>query len=595
MNRPARIPRPIRQLAEAAVNRIAAGEVLERPASAVKELVENALDAGAARVLVEIEDGGRALVRVTDDGHGIPASDLALALTRHATSKLDGDDLLAIHHFGFRGEALASLAAVGRLRVTSRAAGAAEAAEIRAVAGRVEAVRPAALGAGTVVELRDLFFATPARLKFLRSARAETGAVTDALRRLAMARPDVAFTLREGERTLLRADAAGEDAVLGRLAAILGADFAGNQIAVDAEREGFRLRGHAGLPTFARGNAQHQFLYVNGRPVRDPMLGGALRAAYADVLPRGRHAVAALFLQCDMRAVDVNVHPAKTEVRFREPGVPRGLIVSALRHALAEHGHRSSTTVGDALLGTARPERPVAPRYQMDRPSAGARTAAYAGQAPMPGLAEASARYEAAPAETETDPEAYPLGAARAQLHENWIVAQTADGLVIVDAHAAHERLNYERLKGEAHGKGIAAQSLLLPEVVELGERATPLLALDLAPLGLDLEAFGPGAVMVRATPAILGPCDAAALVRDVADALEEGDDEALTLRGRIDAVLSRMACHGSVRTGRRMSAPEMNALLRDMERTPRSGQCNHGRPTYVTLKLGDIERLFGR
>ena len=584
-------PRRIRQLDEGAINRIAAGEVVERPASAVKELVENALDAGAARIAVEIAGGGRALIRVTDDGHGIAPDDLPLALSRHATSKLDGDDLLAIHHFGFRGEALPSLAAVGRLTITSRAAGSPEAAAIRATAGRVEAPRPAALARGTVVELRDLFFATPARLKFLRTDRAETMAVADQLRRLALAAPAVAFHLTEGGRTLFRADPAATR--LDRLAAVLGRDFAADALPIDAEREGLRLTGHAALPTFSRGNAAHQHLFVNGRPVRDRTLAGALRAGYQDVLARGRHPVAALYLDCDHRQVDVNVHPAKTEVRFREPGLARGLIVSALRHALAKRGHRASAAVSGGLLGAARPERPAAPVYQMDRPSAGARAAAYAAQAPMPGLAEPAARFEPAP-EDEVPTDA-PLGAARAQLHENWIVAQTADGMVIVDAHAAHERLTYERLKEQAHGRGIPAQALLIPEVVELGDRAESLLALDLAPLGLELEPFGPGAVAVRATPAPLGPCDAKALVRDVVDELDEGGAEALSLRGRVDAVLSRMACHGSVRTGRRMSAPEMNALLREMEATPRAGQCNHGRPTFVEFKLAEIERLFGR
>ncbi|WP_244901255.1 DNA mismatch repair endonuclease MutL [Jannaschia aquimarina] len=584
-------PRPIRQLDEGAINRIAAGEVVERPASAVKELVENALDAGASRIAVEIAEGGRALIRVTDDGHGIAAADLPLALSRHATSKLDGDDLLAIHSFGFRGEALPSLAAVGRLKITSRAAGSPEAAQIRAVAGRVEEVRPAALTRGTVVELRDLFFATPARLKFLKTERAETMAVTDTIRRLAMAAPEVAFTLSDGDRVLFRADPHGDP--LDRLALVIGRDFRADALPLDAERDGFRLGGHAALPTYSRGNAAHQYLFVNGRPVRDRMLQGALRAGYADVLAGGRHPVAALFLRCDVRLVDVNVHPAKTEVRFREAGVVRGLIVSALRHALAQGGHRSARVVSGAALGAMVPERPAAPRYQMDRASAPARAAAYQAQAPMEGLSEASGRFEEPDA--EADPVGHPLGAARAQLHENWIVAQTADGMVLVDAHAAHERLVYERMKAQAHGRGIPAQALLIPEVVEVGDRAEALLALDLAPLGLELEAFGPGTVAVRATPAPLGPCDAKALVRDLLDEVEDGSGEALTLRGRVDAVLSRMACHGSVRTGRRMSAAEMNALLREMEATPRSGQCNHGRPTYVKLALADIERLFGR
>ena len=590
-------PPRIAALDEAAVNRIAAGEVVERPASAVKELVENALDAGATRVAIDIADGGRTLIRVTDDGHGVAADDLPLALARHATSKTDGVDLLDIHSFGFRGEALASMGAVGRLVVTSRAAGSGEAATIRVSGGRADAPRPAALGAGTVVELRDLFFATPARLKFLRSERAETVAVTDAVKRLAMAAPHVAMTLTDlsggGPRVLLRADArTGAEAAAERVAAIIGRGFAGDCIAVDAPRDGLRLTGRAGLPTHSRGNATAQFLFVNGRPVRDRMLTGALRAAYRDVLPRDRHAVAALFLDCPTRAVDVNVHPAKTEVRFRDAGAVRGLIVSALRHALAEHGHRGSTVVAGAALGAARPA-PEAPRYQMDRPSPGARSAAYAAQAPF--IAERSARVELEEPDPTADPSALPLGAARAHLHENWIVSQTADGLVIVDAHAAHERLTYERLKDMAARGAVASQALLIPDVVEVGTDADRLLDADLSRLGLEVEAFGPGTVAVRATPAILGPCDGAALVRDVADALAEGDDEATPLAAQLDAVLSRMACHGSVRTGRRLSGPEMNALLREMESTPRSGSCNHGRPTFVELKLKDIERLFGR
>ena len=589
-------PPRIRQLDERAVNRIAAGEVVERPASAVKEMVENALDAGATRIAVEIAEGGRRLIRVTDDGHGIAADDLPLACTRHATSKIDGSDLMAIHTLGFRGEALPSLGAVGRLTVTSRAAGAAEAAAITVDGGRTGPVRPAALREGTVVELRDLFHATPARLKFLRTARAEGMAVADAVRRLAMSAPGVAITLTDrtdgADRVVLRADArSGASALLDRLAALIGRGFTDDSIPLDAEREGLRLSGHAGLPTHSRGNATHQFLFVNDRPVRDRMLVGALRAAYGDLLPRDRHAVAALFLACPLPLVDVNVHPAKTEVRFRDAGTVRGLVVSALRHTLAAHGHRGATAVAGAALGAMRTDAPAAPRYATGRPGPAARAAAYRMQAPMAGMAEAAARFEPEAAE----PAGGPLGAARAQLHENWIVSQTADGLVIVDAHAAHERLTFERMKAMAADRGVPSQALLIPDVVEVGAAAERLLALDLAPLGLELEPFGPGTVAVRATPAILGPCDGAALVRDVVDELEDGGDEPLSLMGRVDAVLARMACHGSVRTGRRLGGAEMNALLREMERTPRSGSCNHGRPTYVELKLADIERLFGR
>ena len=578
---------------------------MERPASAVKELVENALDAGARRVDVAYAQGGKTLIRVTDDGCGISPDDLPLALSRHATSKIDGSDLLNIHTFGFRGEALPSLGAVGRLAITSRAAGH-DGAEISVSGGQMAKVKPAALNSGTTVTLRDLFFATPARLKFMRTDRAEAQAITDIVKRLAMAEPFVAFTLRDvsdgGEgRVTFRADAeTGDlfDALHGRLARILGADFADNALKIDAEREGLRMTGYAALPTYSRGSNVAQYLFVNGRPVRDKMLYGALRAAYHDFLGRDRHPAAALFIDCDPTLVDVNVHPAKSEVRFRDPGLARGLIVSGLRHALAEAGHRASSTVAGATLGAMRPEPAAAPRvYQMDRPSPAAGT---------PGFAEMRGSYsgrvepDREHVSQETDeqmPQALPLGAARAQLHENYIVAQTGDGMVIVDQHAAHERLVYERLKRQMDETGVTSQALLIPEIVELGEAdAARLLevAEALARLGLVIEPFGPGAVAVRETPAILGPCDAGRLLRDISDELADQGDS-LTLRARIEAVLSRMACHGSIRSGRRMSAEEMNALLREMEATPHSGQCNHGRPTYVELKLGDIERLFGR
>jgi len=613
----------IRQLGEAAINRIAAGEVVERPASAVKELVENALDAGAGRIEIAYACGGKTLIRVTDDGCGMTPEELPLALSRHATSKIDGSDLLNIRSFGFRGEALPSLGAVGRLRLTSRAAGA-DGAGIAVAGGAAEPVRPAPLTAGTVVELRDLFFATPARLKFLRSDRAEAQAIGDVVRRLAMAEPFVRFVLTDATgggdgRAVFRAEAeSGDlfDALHGRLAAILGADFADNALRVEAEREGLRLTGYAALPTYSRGSAGAQYLFVNGRPVRDKLLVGALRGAYADYLSRDRHPVAALFLTCDPQLVDVNVHPAKSEVRFRDPAAARGLIVAALRHALAEAGHRAATTVAGAALGAFRPEaadradgaaavQPSAPRiYQMDRPGPAARAAAYRAQAP--GFAETdtvSGRVEPPScdqvSERGAEPPATgrPLGAARAQLHENYIVAQTEDGIVIVDQHAAHERLVYEKLKRQMDQNGVAAQALLIPEIVEFSpadaERLLEM-AEDLRRLGLAVEPFGQGAVAVRETPAILGTVDAGAMLRDILDELDEGGD-ARTVRARLDAVLSRVACHGSVRSGRWMRADEMNALLREMEATPHSGQCNHGRPTYVELKLSDIERLFGR
>ncbi|MCG6901748.1 MAG: DNA mismatch repair endonuclease MutL [Rhodobacter sp.] len=597
----------IRQLDEAAINRIAAGEVVERPASAVKELVENALDAQARRVDIAYADGGKTLIRVADDGHGIAGADLPLALSRHATSKIDGSDLLNIHTFGFRGEALPSLGAVGRLTITSRVPGA-DAAEISVAGGLPKPMRPAALNAGTVVELRDLFFATPARLKFLRSDRAEAQAIADVVRRLAMAEPFVAFTLRDlsggGEgRLIFRADAENGDlfdALHGRLSRILGSDFAENALRIDTQREGLHLTGYAALPTYSRGSSVAQYLFVNGRPVRDKMLYGALRAAYMDFLSRDRHPVAALFIDCDPQLVDVNVHPAKAEVRFRDPGLARGLIVSGLRHALAEAGHRASTTVAGATLGAMRPEPAGTARvYQMDRPSPGALRAAH--QAQAPGFAETahvfSARVEADLQGAEKTTSDHPLGAARAQVHENYIIAQTATGMVIVDQHAAHERLIYERLKRQMAENGVASQALLIPEIVELPQSdAAQLLEMadDLARLGLVIEAFGGGAVAVRETPAILGPVNVGAMLADILDELADMGDSR-NVRARIEAVLSRVACHGSVRSGRRMQADEMNALLREMEATPHSGQCNHGRPTYVELKLSDIERLFGR
>lgn len=589
----------IRQLDEAAINRIAAGEVVERPASAVKELVENALDAGASRIAIDYTDGGKTLIRVTDDGCGMTAEDLPLALSRHATSKIDGSDLLDIRSFGFRGEALPSLGAVGRLTLTSRAAGH-DAAQIICDGGRLSPVRPAALTRGTVVELRDLFHATPARLKFLRSDRAEAQAIAEVVKRLAMAEPAIGFTLSEitpeGPRTILRLDPEqGDlfDALHRRLTRLLGADFTANALPIDATRDGLTLLGYAALPTYSRGSSTQQYLFVNGRPVTDRLLIGALRAAYFDVLSRDRHPAAVLNLIVDPERVDVNVHPAKAEVRFREPDAARSLIITALRGALAAAAPRGTTTIASGTLAAFRPE----PAF---RPSQPALSAAFTAQAPQ-GFAE---QPQARIAETLAQPvvEAYPapahpLGAARAQLHENWIIAQTADGIVIVDQHAAHERLVYERLKAQLAAQGIARQPLLIPDIVTLSPSDAALIlsaAPALAEAGLIVEPFGGSAVAITETPAILGPVDGGALLRDVLDELTDSGHSTLT-RARIDAVLSRMACHGSVRSGRLMRPEEMNALLREIESTPNSGQCNHGRPTFVELKLHDIERLFGR
>ena len=602
----------IRRLSEGTVNRIAAGEVVERPAAAVKELVENALDAGARRIDIATAAGGADLIVVEDDGEGMEAGDLLLAIERHATSKLPRlgaeDDLTAIATLGFRGEALPSIGAVARLAIASRIA-AGEAHEIRVDGGSLAGPSPAGFRSrgqhGTRVEVRELFFATPARLKFLKSVRSEDLATLDVVKRLAMARPDVAFTLTmDGRRTL---DLPAEDGALAlaatseaagrlkRLSKIMGRDFADNAAPVNVEREGVAISGHAGLPTYNRANAQQQFLFVNGRPVRDKLLVGAVRGAYADFLARDRHPALALFLDCDPAFVDVNVHPAKTEVRFRDAGLVRGLIVSALKHTLAGAGHRASTTVAGEALAALRPR--TGAFYQQDytrSPSANdPGRAFYAPQARMEGFAPAARIEEPAGAPTPEQP----LGVARAQLHETYVVAQTPDGIVIVDQHAAHERLVYERMKKALAQGGIARQPLLIPEIVELDPSEVTRLAAragELAELGLVVEAFGPDAVMVREMPAMLGQADIKALVRDLADDLAETGN-ALSLKERLEEVAGTLACHTSVRAGRRLNAEEMNALLREMEATPHSGQCNHGRPTYVELKLADIERLFGR
>ena len=592
----------IRHLDESAINRIAAGEVVERPASAVKELVENALDAGARRIAVDYAAGGKVLIRVTDDGCGMTGDDLPLAVSRHATSKIDGSDLLNIRSFGFRGEALASLGAVGRLNLTSRALGH-DGVSLTVAGGRMGEARPAAAVQGTVIELRDLFYATPARLKFMRSDRAEAQAIADVIRRLAMAEPLVGFSLterNEGEapRVIFRLDPQNGDffdALHGRLAQVLGRDFIENALRIDVERDGMRLAGYAALPTYSRGSSVQQFIFVNGRPVLDRTLLGALRVAYFDFLSRDRYPAAVLNLICDPERVDVNVHPAKSEVRFREPDAARSLIITGLRTALSGAGHRASSTVADATLAAMRPEARV---YQMERPSQSSLSRAYAFQAPENnalGFAEAPQVrvQEAARADTIE----YPLGAARAQVHENYIIAQTATGMVIVDQHAAHERLVYERLKRQMAETGVKAQALLIPEIVDLSPTDAGRLldiAADLATLGLSIEPFGGSAIAVRETPAILGNISAAALLRDVLDELADlGQSQ--SLQAKMEAILSRMACHGSIRSGRQMRTEEMNALLREMETTPHSGQCNHGRPTYVELKLHDIERLFGR
>ena len=597
----------LRRLPATLVNRIAAGEVVERPASAVKELVENAIDAGARRIAVTLKEGGRTFLSVVDDGVGMDRDELLLAVERHCTSKLPDDDLTDIRTLGFRGEALPSIASVSRFTLTSRPAGADTAWNLEIDGGARGEPKPAAHPAGTRVEVRDLFFATPARLKFLKEPRTESSYVADALRRLAMAHPEIAFRLDSEERTLIDLPAAradllqGNGALLERLGAIMGREFADNSVAIDANREGFRLTGFAGLPTLNRPTAQHQYLFVNGRPVRDRLLAGAVRGAYQDFLARDRHPMVALFLEAPPAMVDVNVHPAKTEVRFRDAGIVRGLIVGALRTALAAAGHRSSTTVSDAALGAFRPHSGYARPLPMGNgyaPTIGRGLAESAAQFMAP-FDSPSARVEAPARDAggEIASGNFPLGVARAQLHETYIVAQTGAGVVIVDQHAAHERLLHEKLKHQLEAEGVKRQALLLPEVVELGEDGARRLAqraAELADMGLVLEPFGLGAVVVRETPALLGEADIQGLVRDLADELAEMGDH-LSLKERVEEVCGTLACHTSVRAGRRLTVEEMNALLRQMEATPHSGQCNHGRPTYVELKLADIERLFGR
>ena len=591
---------PIRRLDPLIIDRIAAGEVIERPAAAIKELIENALDAGAKSIEVAIEAGGRRLIRVVDDGHGMDEADLALAVERHATSKIPDRDLTAIMTFGFRGEALPSIASVSRLEIRTREPGAPTGLKLVVEDGIKSEIEPCASSFGTRVEARELFAATPARLKFLKSDRAEALAVADAVKRLAMAAPQArfSFTTDIGTGFDWPASGAGEAGFTERLRQALGDDFALNSVALEASRDSARLLGRAGLPTYSRPNASQQFLFVNGRAVRDKTLAGALRGAYIDFLPPDRHAVAALFVECDPSEVDVNVHPAKAEVRFRDAQAIRALIVGALKHRLSEALHRASTTGGSATILAMRPPQPYrgasySPRWDW-RASPAAPQLAEPAQASFAEVGPSSPAPAAWASERDV---AAPLGAARAQVHENYIIAQTRDGVVIVDQHAAHERIVYERLKLERERGGIERQALLTPLVVDLDRDAAALIdahAEELTALGLIVEGFGPGAVMVREAPAAIAQGDLIGLVRDLAADLA-ADDGAQTLARRLDQRLATFACHHSVRSGRPLKPEEMNALLREMEATPGAGQCNHGRPTYVELKLSDIERLFGR
>ncbi len=606
----------IRRLAEGTINRIAAGEVVERPASALKELVENAIDAGATNIHIHVVNGGMSLLRIADDGCGMSSAELQLAIERHATSKLPvdetgDDDLMAIGTLGFRGEALPSIGAIARLSIVSRARGTTDANAISVEGGHATPVRPESFNSfathGTVIEVRDIFFATPARLKFMKSDRAELNAIVETVRRLALARADIGFRLHADERLVLRVDPeTGDffDSRLRRLSAVLGSDFADNAMRVDAQRGEVRVAGYAGLPTYSRGTSAHQFLFVNGRPVRDKLMVGAVRGAYADVLARDRHPAVALFLDLPTSEVDVNVHPAKTEVRFRDATLVRGLIVSALKAAIMQDGSRAATTVSQAAIDQLRLMREAwAPQPERGRQGLLAEHGPAYTPPPLPTRqqqifdAPPMARPLAPSVAAPQDQERFPLGAARGQLHNTYIVAQTSDGIVIVDQHAAHERLVLMKMQHATQSGAVMRQGLLIPEVVVLDPARASILgarSAELQELGLVLEAFGPDAVLVREVPAALKGGDIRQLVLDLADELEEFGS-ALSLKERLDEVLATMACHGSVRAGRSLSLEEMNALLREMETTPLSGQCNHGRPTYVELRLADIEKLFGR
>lgn len=604
---------PVRQLPEIIVNRIAAGEVVERPASVVKELVENAIDAGASRIDIFTDGGGRRKIAISDDGDGMTHADLTIATDRHATSKLDDEDLLRIRTLGFRGEALPSIGAVAKLGITTRHASEPHAWSLSVEGGDKSPIVPAALSQGTRVEVGDLFYATPARLKFLKTDRTEAEAIREVVRRLAMARPDIAFTMAGEERAPVTWAAAlpGAAGRLTRLGDILGADFRTSAIEVGSEREGVVVEGFAAAPSLTRANALGQYLFVNGRPVRDKLILGAVRGAYSDYLPRDRHPVVALFVTLDSQEVDANVHPAKTEVRFRNAGLVRALIVHALKDGLAREGKRTAANSDGAVLASFRPN--FAPNFA-PRPNWDWRRSPSYPVGPMPGFDGSAATAFAEPGqaafdvgtpsadirfEEAPDPDMLdrPLGAARTQIHETYIVSQTRDGLIVVDQHAAHERIVYEKLKASLARNGVQRQILLIPEIVELDEATVEKLidrAEELASFGLAIDSFGPGAVAVRETPSLLGKTNAASLLRDLAEHMAEWD-EALPLERRLMHVAATMACHGSVRAGRRLRPEEMNALLREMEDTPNSGQCNHGRPTYVELKLSDIEKLFGR
>ena len=607
----------IRLLPNGLINKIAAGEVIERPASAVKELVENSIDAGASKIEIIMRNGGRTFISVTDNGCGMSKQDLVLAVERHATSKLPTDSLDSISTLGFRGEALPSIGAVSRLRIKTRSKNMDTGWSINVTGGDIEAATPSSLKMGTQVEIRDLFYATPARLKFLKTDRTETGRTIEVIRRIAMVNPNISFTLNDGTRTNIRFNGAQgnlPNIKLSRIGEVLGRDFEENSLLIEAEREGFILTGYAGLPTLNRRTSSHQFLFVNGRPVHDKLLYGAVRAAYSDFLAYDRHPLVVLFLDAPKSTLDVNVHPAKSEVRFQEPGLVRGLIIGALKKTLAEAGYQTSSTVSNAALGILNKSiSKVAPTgvrrssqyYKTFDPSQNKHlhsslatneiTNEYLdlNSAPMARTDSPSNQSF----ESLNEIGSFPLGAAQAQLHKNYIVAQTNEGLVIVDQHAAHERLVYEKMKIHLKDGGIKRQVLLIPEVVDLeNAKIQRLLELkdDFTRLGLILEKFGEGAILVREIPSILGDINIKNLVIDIVDELEEFGSSTV-LEDKLGHICGTIACHSSVRSGRTLRIEEMNALLREMEATPHSGQCNHGRPTYVELKLSDIEKLFGR
>ena len=607
----------IKQLDEAAINRIAAGEVVERPSSAVKELIENSIDAGATSILVDVADGGKTLIRVTDDGCGMTPTDLPLAVSRHATSKLNSNDLFNISTFGFRGEALPSLGAVSRLNIKTKGMET-DAAELTVDAGIISKIKPIALNQGAVIELRDLFYATPARLKFLRTDRTELQEINKIVKSLSIAYPYISFKLRDisqnKDRLLFNTASetgANNTALKKRISRVLDPSFVENSCAIKAERENFKLSGYAALPTFSRGSTNLQHIFINQRPVKDKILIGAVKAAYSDFLAKDRYPAVVLFLECDPHFVDVNVHPSKLEVRFREPGLVRGLVISAIRHALAEAGHRASSTIAGTALGAIKVNNSFPSSVYQREPNKNS----FRNLAPdsifkrvEPDQIDSFGNQQFEELKTPTGSLAnndsedqlssqFPLGAARGQVHENYIIAQTEDSVVIVDQHAAHERLVYEKLKKQMAASSVARQVLLIPEIIELSSSDITTLITAKAQLfksGLVLEEFGDNAIIVHETPALLGDFNVKSLILDIMDELSNSGNSK-KLEEEITSILSRTACHGSIRSGRRLNQEEMNALLREMEVTPYSGQCNHGRPTYIELKLKDIERLFGR